>query len=420
MKYHVKTLEGCARLLEIRAEEKEIREAQEKVLRDFERIARIPGFRVGKAPRALVVQHYEKQAREELLKRFIPELYDRVLEESRLQAIGLPEISEVEFEDLKLSFKAKVETRPEIPLKKYKGLKASRKAVVVTPEEIQKNFRAIQEERSELVPKEGSVEEEDFVVCDVEGRLNGKTVENRKNVVVHASTKEQKHPEVARALFGARPGDLREAEVTLESPGGVIQKAHYQLRVNEVKKRNLPELNDEFVKGATPFQTVAELETAISKEIRRRKEEEAQKTLEKELLVELQQSCPFNVPTVLVMEEVRRLVEDEQFRLKLLGWPDPEIEKKLAENKEKLLQEAEARVRNSLLLEKVAEMEKIGVSAEEIRARIGALGDHLKRSEKEKEADLNNASLGRRIAGEILFEKALAILVTHAQIKEIS
>ena len=420
MKCHVKTLEGCARLLEIRAEEGEIKEAQEKVLQDFERVARIPGFRTGKAPRELVVQHYGKETREELLKRFIPELYDRALEESRLSPIGLPEITEVEFEDLKLSFKAKVETRPEVPLRKYKGLRASRKSVVVSPEEVQKNLRSIQEERSELVPKEGAVEEEDFVICDVEGRIDGKTVEDRKNMMISASTKDQKHPEVALALLGAKAGEVREAEVTSESPGGVIQKVHYQLRIHEVKKRNLPELNDEFVKTLGPFQTVGELEEAISKEIRRRKDEEAQKALERELLSELQKSCSFDVPRILVEEEAKRLVEEEHFRLRLLGWPDAEIEKRITQNKEKLLQDAEARVRNSLLLEKVAEIEKIQVSSEEINAKIGSLSDHLKRSGKEKEADLTNASLRRRVAGEIVFEKAIAILVTHAQIREAS
>ena len=420
MKCHVKTVEGCARLLEIRAEEGEIKEAQEKVLRDFERVARIPGFRTGKAPRELVVQRYGKETREELLKRFIPELYDRALEESRLSAIGLPEITEVEFEDLKLSFKAKIETRPEVPLRKYKGLKAARKAVAVTPEEIQKNLRSIQEERSELVPKEGAVEEEDFVICDVEGRIDGKTVEDRKNMMISASPKEQKHPEVALALLGAKPGEVREAEVTLESPGGVIQKVRYQLRIHEIKKRNLPELNDEFVKGLGSFQTVQELEEAIYNEIRQRKVEEAQKALERELLSELQKSCSFDIPRILVEEEARRLAEEEHFRLKLLGWPDAEIEKRIMQNKEKLLQDAEARVRNSLLLEKVAEMEKIQVSPEEINAKINSLSAHLKRNDKEKEADLANASLRRRIAGEIVFEKAIAILVAHAQIKEMS
>ena len=420
MKCYVKTLEGCARLLEIRAEEGELKEVREKVLRDFERVARIPGFRVGKAPRTLVEQHYDKEAREELLKRFIPELYDRALEESRLQAIGLPEISEVHFEKFNFSFKAKIETKPEVPLRRYKGLKVSRKAVSVTPEEIQNHLRAVQEERAELVPKEGAVEENDFVVCDVEGHVDGKGVENRKNVLVYASFKDQKHPELVKALVGAKRGDLREAELTLESPGGVVQKARYQVRINEVKRKNLPEINEEFVKMVSGFQTVKELEEAISKEIQRRKEEETRKNLEKDLLEELRKNCLFDLPRFLIDQEARRVAEDQVFHLKLLGWADQDIQTKITEHKEEFLREAETRVRNSLILEKIAEAEKIEVLPQEIDEKIRALSDRLKRSDKEKGEDLANATLKRRIAGEILFEKAISVVVTHAQVRETS
>ncbi|MFH1858279.1 MAG: trigger factor [Candidatus Omnitrophota bacterium] len=240
MKHHTKTLEGCARLLEIKADEKEIREIQENVIRDFEKSSRLPGFRPGKAPRELVRTHYEKQIREELLTRSVPELYDRAVGEAHLKPIGLPEISDVQFEGSKLSFKAKVEVEPDISLKKYKGLTASRKAVSVSSEEVQENLRSLREAQAVLSPKEGPAEENDFVLCDVEGSVDGKAIPPRKNVLLHCSFKDQKYPEVVKALLGANAGEIRETDLTLESPGGVIQKARYRVQIREVKKRKLP------------------------------------------------------------------------------------------------------------------------------------------------------------------------------------
>ena len=258
MKSQMKTVDSCTRLLEVKAEEDDVRETRASVVRDFVRASRIPGFRVGKAPEHLVHKQYEKEIHSELLKRLLPELTQKALETSKMTPLGPPEISDIQWDGTKLAFKAKVETKPEIPLKKFKGLKVSRKAAAVSPEEVEKNLRALQEDRAELVPKTGEVAEDDIVVCDIEGCVDGKMIESRKNILVPAS-KTEKHPEISEALFGAKAGETREADVTLESPGGVIQKFLYSIRIHDVKEKRLPELNDAFAKGASPFQTLEAL-----------------------------------------------------------------------------------------------------------------------------------------------------------------
>jgi len=419
MKYQVKTLEGCTRLLEIKAETKEVQEALEGVFQEIQRVAHVPGFRIGKAPRDLVEKHYSDSARKELLRRFIPDLYEQVLQESRLEVLGFPEISDVLLEKSQLSFKAKVETKPAIPLRKYKALKASRKRVTVTAEEVQEGLRRIREEWAELAPKEGVVEEDNFAVCDFEGSIDGKTTDSRKNVLLSASFKDQRHPEVAKALWGAKAGEVREVDVTLESPGGVVQKAHYRIKINEVKHKTLPELNDDFAKMVSRFATLKELEEAFSKDMQSQKEREVQKKLEKELLTQLRQECSFELPRLLVEEEARRLTEEERFRFKLLGLSEQEIETKIGQEQGRLLEEARGHVKNSLLLEKIAEMEKIEIQPGEIDERIKAIGTQIKKDEAEAK-DLANASLRRRIAGDLLLEKALSIVVRHANIQEVS
>ncbi|MBI4435905.1 MAG: trigger factor [Candidatus Omnitrophica bacterium] len=420
MKYQVKALEGCARLLEIKAEPKEVQEALEGVFGDIQRVAHVPGFRIGKAPRDLVEKHYSESVRKELLRRFIPDLYEKVLQESRLEVLGLPEITDVLFEKSQFSFKAKIETKPSVPLRKYKGLKASRKRATVTPEEIQESLQRLREEWAELAPKEGVVEEDDFAVCDFEGAMDGKPTESRKNVLLSASLKAQRHPEVAKALWGAKIGEVREVEVTLESPGGVMQKARYRITINEVKQKTLPELNDDFAKMVGRFGTLKELEETLSKDIQREKEQKARKQLERELLTQLQKECSFELPRLLVEEEARRLSDEERFHFKLLGLKDREIETKIAQDKGRLLEEAKAHVKNSLILEKIAELEKIEVHAEEIDEGIKTLGTQLQKNDEAKAKDLSNESLRRRMAGDLLLEKALSRVVEFAHIQEVA
>ncbi|MFH1858280.1 MAG: hypothetical protein ABH845_05195 [Candidatus Omnitrophota bacterium] len=179
-------------------------------------------------------------------------------------------------------------------------------------------------------------------------------------------------------------------------------------------------MDDDFVKQVSRYQTVKELEEALSKEIRDRKERESQKQFERELLNQLKAACPFEVPRVLIREEAKRVAEERHFQLKLLGLPESEIGKKISQDEEELQREAEARVKNSLLLERIAETEKIEVRPEEIDGRIRSLSENLGRNERERQGDLVNASLRRRIAGEVLFEKALSVIVENAQIKEVS
>jgi len=419
MKIHIKNLEGCARLLEIKAEPKEVETAQEEVLHDFERLAKVPGYRQGKAPRDLVERYYGETARKEFLKRFIPDLYGRALEEVRLRAVGYPEISDVLFEKSQLSFKAKIEIKPEVSVRKYKGLKAAKKSATATPQEIQESLRALQEERAELSLKEGVVEEDNFVVCDFEGKTDGKVTDDRKNVLLSASLKNQKHLEVTKALLGAKAGETREAEVTVETPGGVVQKTHYTFRINEVKKRVLPELNDDFSKMAGSFQTLKELEEALAREIARQKEEKAQKEVEAGLLAQLSKDCSFDLPRLLIDEEAKHLADEERFHFRLLGIKDGDLEARIGQNQEKRLEEAARRVKNSLILEKIAEMEKLSASLEEIEARIRVIGERLDRSQEEKTKDLANEALRQRIAGEIILEKAVQVIVSHAQIQEV-
>ncbi|MFA4991876.1 MAG: trigger factor [Candidatus Omnitrophota bacterium] len=160
MKSNVKKLKNCKHVFEVSLPAEKVREEFDKAYDSIQKVASVPGFRVGRAPRDLLELHYSKTAREEVIKKLIPETYGRILEEHKLDPIGYPDISDVKLDKEGFSYKASIETRPEIHLKNYKGLKLKRKAADVKKEDIDKNLEYLREMHAQYVPKKDSQEKE--------------------------------------------------------------------------------------------------------------------------------------------------------------------------------------------------------------------------------------------------------------------
>jgi trigger factor len=161
MKSNVKKLKNCKHSLEVTLPAEKVKKAFDEVYADLGKYANVPGFRQGKAPRDLLELHYSKTAREEVLKKLIPETYTKVLEEHKLDPLGYPDVTDVKL-DMKegFSYKASIETRPEINLKNYKGIKLKKKSAEVSEEDLAKNLEYLREMHAQNVPKEGSQEKE--------------------------------------------------------------------------------------------------------------------------------------------------------------------------------------------------------------------------------------------------------------------
>lgn len=161
MKSSVKKLKNCKHSLEVSLPAEKVKKAFDEVYGDLGKYANVPGFRQGKAPRDLLELHYSKTAREEVLKKLIPETYEKILEEHKLDPIGYPDVTDVKLDEKEgFSYKASIETRPEINLKGYKGLKLKKKSADVKEEDLAKNLEYLREMHSHNVPKEGASEKE--------------------------------------------------------------------------------------------------------------------------------------------------------------------------------------------------------------------------------------------------------------------
>ncbi|MFC1666748.1 trigger factor [Candidatus Omnitrophota bacterium] len=161
VKSSIKKLKNCKKIVEVNLSSEKVKDEFDKAYEGIRRVASVPGYRVGKVPRDLLELHYSKTAREEVIKKLIPETYQKILEQHKLSPIGYPDITDVKL-DLKegFSYKASIETRPDFSLKNYKGLKLKRKPAEVKEEDVQKNLESLRETNAQNVPRKDSEEKE--------------------------------------------------------------------------------------------------------------------------------------------------------------------------------------------------------------------------------------------------------------------
>lgn len=157
MKSSIKKLKNCKKIVEVKLSAEKVKDELEKVYKGIGKVASVPGYRVGKAPRDLLEQHYAKTAKEEVIKNLIPDTYRKILEQHKLDPIGYPEVSDVKM-DLKegLSYTASIETRPDFSLRSYKSLRLKKKSTEVKEEDVQKNLESLREANAQQVPKKDS------------------------------------------------------------------------------------------------------------------------------------------------------------------------------------------------------------------------------------------------------------------------
>ena len=272
MKTKAKKLEACTTHFEIEVPNDAIKKAFEEVYDEIVKIANIPGFRVGKAPRETVKKHYAKDAKEEVLKRLIPEAYRKALEEHKINPVGLPEITDVKFEEgIPLTFNAKVTTRPEFKLNDYKGMIVNKKKIEVKDDDVQKTLESLRDLHARYDNAEDrAVKIGDYVVSDLDCFVDGKPAHKKRENLWLYIEKESTVPGLAEKLVGMKKGDEVDAELKLPDnyPDKTIagKLARYHVKAKEIKVRSLPALDDSLAKTLGKA-TLAEVKEEIKKEL---------------------------------------------------------------------------------------------------------------------------------------------------------
>jgi trigger factor len=388
MKASTENLGNCQAVLTIEAEDAELDKSLNEAYHHLVNEVSIPGFRKGKAPRTILVQHVGKQSLlREALEHLIPQLYKQAIESQELEPIARPEIEIIQTEPL--VFKAMVSLKPEIKLGDCHSIRLDPSPVVkITRKEITAAIDEFRERQGAWVPVDRPVELGDLVTIDVEASVDGKPWLNHKGVLYEVDKDSRSPvPGFASHLLGAEKS--KEMTFGLTIPGDYPIKemcdkeGAFKVTVSEIKEKQLSELDDELARSAG-YDNLAAMKKKVAADLRAQSEARNRAELRQKALDALVEISEVSYPPILEDEEIMALLRDEAQRL---GFRElAEYVKKSNKAEEELKQElrpvAKKRLIRSLVLEKFAEEEKIEINSSEVDNKVGEIANGAEDKEK--------------------------------------
>lgn len=406
--------QGCVTTVEVEVPVGLVQDAMHNVWLRIQSQARLPGFRPGKAPLALVQQQFQGEARsravETLIQRSIPD----AMKQLDLRPVSSPEVHDLQWEPGKpLSFKFDVEQAPRIELKTYQKLKATRKKFTATDQEVDRRVEELREGNARLErAAEDKVGQGHYVVIDFTAAADGKPLPDGKGTdeLVDMSS-EQTVEGLTKGLLGLGRGEEKDVPVTLE--GG--KKAAFHVTVKEIKAKVLPALDDEFAKDVG-FERLDELKAKLRDLIQKEGEVKADRELTAQLEDALLAAHRFDAPPSLVAGQLDRLAQrvQEQFVGPNRELPEGEFNKL----REKLGPRAEAEVKLSFLLRKIAEAEKIEATPQDVEAELSRTLEDSPSEERRRGIRKFFQEHADEVKGMIRDRKVVAFIKEHAAITE--
>lgn len=398
-----------SRKLTIRVPKQEVATRFERGLAEVQRTAKLKGFRPGHAPLSVIKQFYGEDVRHRIFHSLIDESFDHAVRTNNLRAVGSPQIETPEHktgdgahdhsvqEDQDLTFTATVEIMPEIDAKGYTGLSIQQEKIVVTDADIQKIVDGLRDSQAELVPAEGGltmadgtqssrpVKMGDHCQLSFDGGLVTET-----GVVPQEGMKGSRMVEVGSGalipgfeeqMVGMRQGETKTFKIDFPKEYHATdlagKQAEFTITIHEVKEKKLPELNDELAK-TMGYEGLEDMKTKAREFMTRERTEESERKARSELLGQLMEKNKFDVPRALVEAQTRALAQDVAQEMKRQRIADQEIQQSLQAELSHLHTRAEGQVRASLLLEGIANKEKIAVTEADLADEIKKIAAGMK------------------------------------------
>jgi len=432
----VENLPNCITTLRVEVEPEKVAKAWDDVAGNYTKYARIPGYRAGKAPKAIIEKKFQKEIREELEKKLLSESCKQAIQEKGIKMLSLTQVEDVEIgDDKSMKFTATLVTHPDFQLPNYKGLVVPLPAIEVTDEEVDKSLNELREQAADFVDitEDRGAELNDFVVLDYRGTIDGAPVSEKfpkagqpltgnDDFWIHM-VEEAFFPGFTEALVGAKPGETRtfEIEVPAEFPveGLPGQKIQYVVTLKQIKTKVLPPLDDAFADTIVKGKTLAELREVARGEIERQKKNEAEAAKRAEIMRQLLSQVECELPVDLVRTQTRRILMDIVRDNQARGVPDDILK----ENEQQILggaaQNARDQIKGTFILMRIGEVEGIKATQQEFDLRIAQLAQRydMKPDKLIKKLDERNAI--DQILEEVLTAKVLDFLAASASVSTI-
>jgi trigger factor len=423
LKVQVHDLGPVRKRLEVEVPADEVRKEIDELTKAWAKSVRLPGFRKGHVPVAVIRQKFQREVEEEAKERMVDRFLHEAIEQKGFEPVHEPVIEDVTLSPGEpLRFKSLFEIRPPIELGDYKGLAEVAAVPETTDEDVEKTLQTLRTQSGRLVPAEGRpAAAGDFAVCDVDGKFPAGGGEDfRHDSVLLEIGGEHTLPEFTAALTGAAPGDVRTCEVNypqeFEAKNLAGRTVGYTLTVKELKTRLLPDLDDEFAREIGEPAGLETLKTRIRKDLGDAAARRARRDAREAALGKLIEAHPVAVPEVLVEDELRRQLEDLLGSLARQGVDLEKANINFQELRDKQRPLAEKRARGMLLLDAIVRKEALRVNPAEVQSRIAAEARAAGVQPDVLKGRLDKSGGTQALALQILRERALDILIDRSSI----
>lgn len=385
----------------------------------------IPGFRKGKAPLAMLEKMYGAGIfYEDAANEVIDASYPKAAEESKEEIVSTPEIKVTQIEKGKaFIYEATVALKPEVTLGEYKGVEVKKAEVVVTDEDVENELTAARKKNGRLIDVEdGAIEDGDNTIIDFTGYIDDKTFDGGAGTDYPLVIGSHSFIEgFEDQLIGKKKGEICDVNVTFPAEYHADElagkPAKFVVTIKEVKRNELPELNDEFASEVSDFDTLDEYKADIRKKLQEKKEQDAKVENENNVIEKVVENAQMELPQPMVDTQAREMVENYARRLQSQGLNINDYMKYTGMTPEKLMEqmrpEAEKRIKTRLVLEKVVEVENVEVSDEKLDEQINEIaasykleGAKLKEMMGEREKEQIREDLKVQAAIDLLVEQA--------------
>jgi trigger factor len=403
----------------------------ERVAKDYRKYARLPGFRQGKAPLQLIKRRFADDIRGEVLKKLIPESYERAIREQDVHPLGQPNLENVEAkEGQPLTFEAHFEILPEFELPKYKGLQLTVEDLPVTDADVEEQLESAREQSSQLVAVEDrSIQDADYVTLDLVGEYIDLEESGQQpsapaikdNHVVVQVGDPGTHKAFNEALAGMSIGEEKTFDVDYpdDYPEDSLKgrKVRFTAKVNEIKQKELPELNDEFAKDMGDYESLDDLRDRVRQDLEVSRKRNRENEISKAATKQLADSVDFDVPDVLVDERSQERLEELARRVASQGIDPSKANIDWRKVREDMRSDVVQEVKTRLILDALARQEGIEIGDEELDKEITSLAEALKQPVEKIRQAFSGPTEVEGLKTDIRRRKALAIIIDQAKIK---
>ena len=394
-----------------------------KVAKGYSKQARIPGFRPGKVPATIVKQRFKDQIRHDVMHGLIPRAVEEALQERGIEPVDTPNIKDVVLEEGRpLTFTAAVETVPAFDPGALTSLAASRPSTVVTDDAVDQMLQRLRERAAKFEPVEGrSIADGDTAVLDIDRKDADGKPDRHENVSIEIGAAANP-PGFDANLTGLSAGDEKTFTIHFPADYAVKEMADtdvaYTVRVKDVRRKALPELDDEFAKDLGAFDSLAALRDRVRADLEEEARENATRQVRSSVLKQLSERVRFDLPTSLVEREIDRRLEEFVRQLMQQNVDPRQAGIDWGQFREAQREPARAAVASALVLDEIARRENITVHAEEVDKEIEQFAARAGRTPAALRAQLEKEGGVARLYAGLRREKAVDLALTHARITD--